>query len=171
MVNSVRPVELRRLVKRRGFATVRIATLVFLATVEDAVEATDNSLFLNVISKTQTRSKIVFIPTNQVAIHLPAADRDGRFEQCRVCDAVDSSRRIEVRWQRCRGVRTCRDVERQILQIKVRLPAELFSDGREQLPAQAQIQSQFTGGFPVVLHVARIALLRRRDKVRRRNLV
>ena len=75
------PVQLRRFIEWSGFATVRISALIFLATVEDAVEAPDDGLFPDIISETEARADVGLVPGDDIGIDLATANRNGDGER------------------------------------------------------------------------------------------
>ena len=81
-------VQLRRLVEGRRFAAIRVAALLFLTAVEDAVSRADYGFLADVIGEADARADVQSYPTESgIDLTLPRAHIDVR-EQRRVSDAV-----------------------------------------------------------------------------------
>src|ERR1017187_9881535 len=70
--------QLRRLVERSRFSTVRVAALLLLATVENSVAQAEDGFRLQAVGDTDARADVRLIPRNQVLGDLSHGNLDVR---------------------------------------------------------------------------------------------
>ncbi len=99
---------------------------ILIAPVEDAEAAADDGFARGLVSQAKPRREVIVIGVHQRSANSAAASI-GDGDELRIARAA--------------------------VQDEIRLPVKLLDEGRGQLVAQPEIQSQLAGCFPIVLNI------------------